>query len=47
VKLLLKFGFLREAKGICDNPKMMELIFNAAQEAGDRELVAEFARGKR
>ena len=41
VKLLLKFGFLSEAKKMCQNRQLMFLVLNAAIEAGDTKLANE------
>jgi hypothetical protein len=39
VKLLLRFGLLRQAKDICENPQLITLIYNAALERGDKDLI--------
>ena len=41
VKLLLKFGFLADAKQACQNKQLMLLILNAAMEAGNTKLANE------
>jgi hypothetical protein len=38
VKLLIRFGLLRQAKDICENPQLMTLIYNAALECGQTDL---------
>jgi hypothetical protein len=44
VKLLIRFGFLRQAKDICENPKLITLIYNAAVENRDQAITEECRR---
>jgi hypothetical protein len=46
VKLLIKFGFLREAREHCTDANMLALIESAAREAGDTLLVAEIKKSR-
>jgi hypothetical protein len=44
VHLLIKFKFLKEARAVCDDPKLLEVIYAAAVEAGDREVMKQCRR---
>jgi hypothetical protein len=44
VKLLIRFGLLRQAKDICENPRLLTLIYNAALEQRDKEVAEECRR---
>jgi hypothetical protein len=46
VKLLIKFGFLREARDHCTDANTLAVIENAAREARDTALVAEIKKSR-
>jgi hypothetical protein len=44
VKLLIRFGLLKQAKAVCENPKLITLIYNAALEQRDQQTAEECRR---
>jgi hypothetical protein len=44
VKLLIKFGLLRQAKDICEDPRLIALIYNAALEQHNQQIADECRR---